>query len=111
MLGFVSEPCACHEPPGSPTPAGAQVGARLVTPARELVRALAPRPPPKGAPPDKARWRDDADHVVALAKETLDDGKSVLIFCATKRVRAGSPARAAARSAVRWSQCSAPPPA
>ena len=66
------------------------MGARLVTPARELVRELAPRPPPKDAP-DHALWRDDADHVIALAKETLGDGKSVLIFCATKRVRAGEP--------------------
>ena len=29
----------------------------------------------------------DTDHTMALAAETLRDGKSVLIFCGTKRVR------------------------
>jgi len=85
--------------------AAAQVGDALLTPAREVVRRLPARPPPPGVSADLELWREDGDHVMALARETLADGKSVLIFCATKRdcqATARQAARLLGAVAERW---------
>ena len=67
----------------------AQVGTQLVTPAGEVVRELPQRP--AFGPGERYQMAKDSDHTMALASETLADGKSVLIFCATKRVRCMDP--------------------
>ncbi|KAK9836945.1 hypothetical protein WJX81_001769 [Elliptochloris bilobata] len=60
-----------------------KVGAQLVTPAGEVVQELPPRP--QLARDEGRAWREDRDHAMALTWQTVRDGKSVLIFCATKR--------------------------
>lgn len=67
----------------------AQVGTQLMTPAGEVVRELPQRP--AFGPRERYQMAKDTDHTMALASETLADGKSVLIFCATKRVRCMGP--------------------
>ena len=56
-----------------------------MTPAGEVVREL-PQRPAFGLG-ERFQMVKDSDHTMALAAETLAEGKSVLIFCATKRVR------------------------
>ncbi|GFR45961.1 hypothetical protein Agub_g7430, partial [Astrephomene gubernaculifera] len=52
-----------------------KVGRRVLNPAGEVVRELQPEP----------GWEErDADHVAWLTRETVQDGHSVLIFCASK---------------------------
>ncbi len=57
-----------------------QVGRQIRDEQGELVRELAVEP----------NW-DREDHVALLARETIDAGKSVLIFCASKKVQSPSP--------------------
>ena len=56
-----------------------------MTPAGDVVKELPQRP--ALGPNEGHQMAKDTDHTMVLASETLDDGKSVLIFCATKRVR------------------------